>query len=408
MNIRQTLQNSVRSLFVNKGRCLQAILGMVIGIAGFVFAWTANNISLMDLQIQQDEYAPTLMQTWTYVSVDLPMKVMPSDMEQLAQDNREIISGISPYVEFDLPGGVRYGERTKDDARVYGVNSSYLDMVPVLRLHEGRFLEYMDISRERNVCVIGHSIANDLMEGNALGQTLKIWGENYTVIGVFADVQNDIIPIRNNEVYIPYTNARKINGESISSYGNYNDKYFVCANGKENMYKTQVLIKEMLCERTRREENNGWILQVYSIGDTSEMVRGYILGDAIHWSFFSGIVLLVGGVGIMNVMLAGVQARTKEIGIRKAFGATNRNIQQQFALEAVITGLIGGLLGVLSGFFVVLFLILWTQSSFSYLYAAIWPVLVAVVITILIGWAFGTYPAKQAAKMEIVDAINSD
>ena len=150
------------------------------------------------------------------------------------------------------------------------------------------------------------------------------------------------------------------------------------------------------------------ILQVYSIGDTSEMVRGYILGDAIHWSFFSGIVLLVGGVGIMNVMLAGVQARTKEIGIRKAFGATNRNIQQQFALEAVITGLIGGLLGVLSGFFVVLFLILWTQSSFSYLYAAIWPVLVAVVITILIGWAFGTYPAKQAAKMEIVDAINSD
>ena len=110
MNIRQTLQNSVRSLFVNKGRCLQAILGMVIGIAGFVFAWTANNISLMDLQIQQDEYAPTLMQTWTYVSVDLPMKVMPSDMEQLAQDNPEIISGISPYVEFDLPGGVRYGE----------------------------------------------------------------------------------------------------------------------------------------------------------------------------------------------------------------------------------------------------------------------------------------------------------
>ena len=80
--------------------------------------------------------------------------------------------------------------------------------------------------------------------------------------------------------------SRKINGESISSYGNYNDKYFVCANGKENMYKTQVLIKEMLCERTRREENNGWILQVYSIGDTSEMVRGYILGDAIHWSFF--------------------------------------------------------------------------------------------------------------------------
>ena len=110
----------------------------------------------------------------------------------------------------------------------------------------------------------------------------------------------------------------------------------------------------------------------------------------------------------MNVMLASVQARTNEIGIRKAFGATNRDIKRQFTLESVITGLVGGFLGVTIGFTVIFGICVYGNIPLSYLSGTGWSVLLAVVASVGVGLVFGTYPAKQAAKLEPVVAINSD
>ena len=108
----------------------------------------------------------------------------------------------------------------------------------------------------------------------------------------------------------------------------------------------------------------------------------------------------------MNVMLASVQARTKEIGIRKAFGATVGDIQSQFFVEAIITGLIGGLAGVAIGLASILYMFFSAESPLSYLYSIILPVLLAMGASMAVGVIFGTYPAKQAAKLEIVEALN--
>lgn len=408
MDIKQSLQNAVRNLAANKWRCLQAVLGMFIGIAGFILALSCCNVSLMFVQNEKEEYADSLLDMWVSTDVDYPVRITPEDMEQVAADNPEVISAISPYSEFDLPGGVRYGDAAADEAQVYGVGDSYLKMRPVLHLQEGRFFADLDIDRERKVCVIGNSIANDLLGGDALGKEIKVWGENYTVVGVLAEVPKS--RTLNSEVYIPYTNARKMLGDRLDPYnaGIYEDKYYVYANGKDKMDEAQTLVLDMLKERTGRERRTVWWLTIISLGESSEMIKGFIIGDAVQQVFLAVIVLLIGGAGIMSVMLAGVQARTREIGVRKAFGATRRDIQRQFALEAVIIGLIGGGLGVIVGFGAFFLLILVMEVSFDYLIGAILPSLAAVAVSVLVGVLSGTYPARQAAKLEPVAAINCD
>jgi len=404
MDIRQALRTAVRNLFANKARFFHAVLGMVIGIAGFIMVLTAGNLQLKFLQYEEDEYAPSLLDMWVSVNVDFPVRITADDMLQLAVDNPEVISGISPYIEFELRGGIRYDEKTGDTAQLYGVGSNYLDMVPILHLQEGRFLDDMDISRERKVCVVESGIANDLLGGDALGQTLKIWGENYTVVGVLAEVPNS--RTRNDQVFIPYTNARKMVGDSINNNNNYEDRYFVCANGKENMYEAQNLVLEMLKERTGRERRTVWFLTVIAMGDTVETIRGYILGGIAQLLMFAFIVLLIGGAGVMNVMLASVQARTKEIGIRKTFGAANKDIHRQFMLEAVITSLVGGVIGIVAGVGGSVVFCMLAKVSLSFVGLSVLPILAALLITVGIGVFFGTYPANQAAKMEIVDCIS--
>ena len=406
MNMKQLFQYSIRNLCANKLRFFHSMLGMIVGVAALVLIAAIANMQSDYMKLQSNEYNPALLEMRLYTSVDLPMKITPNDMEQLAENNSDVISGISPYIEFEFSGGVRCGDITADNAQVYGVGSSYLDMIPALHLQEGRFFEYMDIARERKVCVIGSGIADDLFASDALGEEIKIWGDDYTVVGIFAEVPNSLT--RNTEVYIPYTNARKILGEEITPYNNYMYIYYMCASDKENMYDTQVLIKEMLQQKTGREENAGWILQCYAMGNIIESVRDFVVAGTIQFLLFSIIILIIGGVGIMNVMLASVQARTKEIGIRKAFGATNKDIQHQFTIEAVITSLIGGASGIVFGFVGTYIICSLSNLPLNFLSSSVLPILVAFMVSVLIGVLFGTYPAQQAAKLEPVAAINSD
>lgn len=405
MDIKQSLVTAIRNLCVNKLRFVHATLGMMIGIAGIIVVLIYGSTQMKVFDDMEDEYDPALLLMLVSTDLDLPVRITSDDMMQLAVDNPDVIKGISPWVVFDLAGGVRYGERSHDEAALYGVGPSYIDAVPLLHLQEGRFLNDMDITRERKVCVIESGIANNLLDGDALGKEIKIWGERYTVVGVLAEVPN--FPGLANEVFIPYTNAKKMVGDEFDYSGDsYEDRYFVCANGTENMYETQVLVKEMIRERTGRERGQGWWLTVSALmglfGSMSDMAWSWL----VQYLLYVGIVLLIGGVGVMNVMLASVQARTKEIGIRKAFGATNRDIKRQFTLESVITGLVGSFLGVVIGFAIIFGICVYNKIPLSYLSGTGWSVLLAVVVSVGVGVVFGTYPARQAAKLEIVEALN--
>lgn len=137
MDIKQSMITAIRNLFANNVRFFHAMLGMVIGIAGFIAVLSLGNMSLAFIKNENNEFAPGLIMMTVQTVLDLPGRITANDMEQLAKENPEVISAVSPYIESEFSGGVSYANQAEDKAKVYGVGSSYFEMVPVLQLQEG-------------------------------------------------------------------------------------------------------------------------------------------------------------------------------------------------------------------------------------------------------------------------------
>lgn len=422
MDIKQSFLMAVRNLCVNKMRFIQTMLAMTVGVAGVV-AVLALGFTLLNVnELFFDYYAPGVLSCFINQNSAYAKAVGPAEMEQLAADNPEVIETVTPLIGvWDLPLKLRNEDRVYNDAILYGVNEDFMATYNGSYIQSGRFLQSMDIKREQKVCVLGKDIADVLFDGDALDKELKIWGENYKVVGVLAD-----LPMANCELYIPYTNARKIYGEDIRSYDAnkfYSDHYFVVAKGAENMSEARRLLEDMLRRETSGETGSvygygtRWSLSTYGAGSVRGTMEGAIFFYFYSWFLGAGVVLLIGCVSIMNVMLASVSERTKEIGIRRTFGATNQDIKKQFTLESVATSLIGGALGVALGLGAVVIMAMagvvipvggGYQVNFadmSWLTLSL-PILVALTICVGVGVLSAAYPAQQAVKIEIVDAIN--
>lgn len=420
MDIKQSLQTAVRNLGANRARFLHAMLGMVIGVAGVVFVLGMSSLLLNFGDVEDDEYAPGLINAYIYNHVDSgAMSITAEDLESAVDAHPEVLLAVSPYVDFELNGGVRYEGNEPEYLQLLGVDEDYIDMILPMQLREGRFLEHMDMERSRKVCVVGSNIADELLDGDALGKTLKIWGENYTVVGVTKMVRK--IDSQNYGVYIPYPNAQSMVGKTLRSQNTYyQDHYLILATGEDTMYDAQLAVEEMCRQVTGYDKNRSvWQFYAYTFSGTTREMNGIIYGMVFQYLLLAAIVLFIGGVGIMNVMLASVESRTKEIGIRKAFGATDKDIARQFTTEAIITSLLGGVLGIVFGLIAVALV---SQSmgslylgqgvsyptNISFMGVPVVPVLAALGVSVLIGVVFGRYPATQASKMEPAAAINSD
>lgn len=421
MDVKQIFQTSIKNLCANKARFLHAMLGMVIGVAGVVFILTMSNMLFNFGDVEDEEYVTGLINAYIYNHVDnAATSITAEDLERAVDANPEVLKAISPYVTFELSGGVRYEGNEPKYQLLLGVDEDYIDMIVPMQLKEGRFLEHIDMERSRKVCVIGSSIADELLGGEALGKTLKIWGENYTVVGVTSRVMRGM-ESEDYGVYIPYPNAQRMVGKTLRNQNTYyQDHYFIQATSEDTMYDAQLAIEEMCRQVTGYDKGYSvWSFAAYTFSGTAHQMNGIIYGMAFEYMVLAAIVLFIGGVGIMNVMLASVQARTKEIGIRKAFGATNQDIQRQFTMESIITSLIGGAFGIVVGLLATVLVSKAMGSLYlgggvsyptdiAYMSIPIVSILAAFGVSVLIGIVFGRYPANQAAKMEPVVAINSD
>ncbi len=416
MNVEQIFRTAVRNLLVNKMRSVQVMLSMVVAVAAVIVV--CNTCRLMVQQVESSWTPESLSNTNMYIDsrVDLNKRPTIDDLQKIADANPDIILGVSPYVtDHTMTGNVRYGDKYYKEAYFIGVNEQYADM-HLMNVADGRFIQYMDCRSEQNVCVLSGKTADELIGENAVGKTLSIWGFNYTVIGVLDDETEGLI-------YLPYTCADKIVGDRIQT-GYQGDKYYVNrfevkANGIDNISNVRQLVQEAMDKLLGSDKGN-WSLNFTSYQFVKEEIIGYAVSQTYNYLLMALFVSLVGGVGIMNVMIASVQERTKEIGLRKAFGATENDIKRQFRLEAVITSLLGGLLGVAFGV-ILSFSVPWLVSdmtvgntgmtySTAWLDIGIsaWPILLGLGLALLVGVVFGTYPAQQAAKMEPVAAINAD
>lgn len=430
MDIGQALRMAVRNLGANKTRCMQALLGMIIGVAAAVVILCIGSGIFQQIQACIRQYDDNLIYMSTFTHHKTGKYYPTADIEQVLADNPGLCGAFSPVVDDTflsrtsvadkLDYKVKYGNTVYDDLAVCGVSEDFLQTVTALHLQEGRFLEPMDIEREQNVCVLGSTAVEEIFGGEALGQTVKINGYNYTVVGQLAEAPQTADADWNGLVYVPYSILeRQIQAAWIDAGGGqfFPAQYYLNATGEENVAALSKALSDGL-EAIYGEDRilvGAMSMKSVGEGDVGALMQMLVLP-------FVGAVLimLVGGVGIMNVMLASVKERTKEIGIRKACGATNREIARQFRLEAVITSLGGGLLGIAAGLPLSL-LAMRLIGGITLMYSGetypldgfapsqvFIPILAALVFSVGVGVIFGSAPAAEAAKMQPVEAINSD
>ncbi len=271
-----------------------------------------------------------------------------------------------------------------------------------LNMQEGRFFTQQEEQRRANVVVLGHDTAEQLFgHDSALGKEVDIEGDIFTVVGVFAkqkQVFGGGTNPNDNAAHFPLFTFRKIHPEILDYW--ISVKY----DDAKNKVAVEDGIREMLRRRRKVHADQQDNFAIFTSDSLLELWNSLTGGLFIFLVGVSSVGLMVGGVGVMNIMLVSVTERTREIGIRKALGATRRTIMLQFTLEAISLCAFGGVIGILIGALLTLLLKLILGSVLPAQMSAIWAI-VAFTVSCVIGLVFGIYPAWKASTLDPIDAL---
>ena len=291
--------------------------------------------------------------------------------------------------------------RTSTNIRLEGTVPDYT-RTGVWHVGEGRFFTQTENDLNKKVCVIGYRVAQDFFPNkSALDETLKIGGLPYRVVGIMEHRESLLLNGEgsdniNNSVFIPFTEAKRLKPDA-------EDVYVIAVAKPGQMEEANDQITDLL--RVRRkvaadQPNNFGMATVASVGD---QFRAISIGVAIIMIVLSSIGLVVGGIGVMNIMLVSVTERTREIGIRKAMGARRRDILWQFLVEAMTLTGVGGLIGLALGWLTALLISFLVLS-----YVPIWAPASGLIASIGIGLIFGLWPAMKAARLSPIEALRHE
>ena len=305
-----------------------------------------------------------------------------------------------------MSGTVKVG--TDDDSysntSVKGVSEVYLNMGGYT-IAQGRPLNYVDMDANKKVCMVGDYISRVGYGGNAIGQSIKIGREWYTIVGVLeAKIDDPSNQEGSNDdcIFVPYTTAMRVSGISTAS------SYAVLVSDEENISKGKAIIENGLQELLHSD--SGYM--VISLSEMLDMMTSMVNMVVTVLTAIAAISLLVGGIGIMNIMMVSVTERTREIGIRKALGAKERTILSLFVVEAGTTSALGGIIGIGLGYIVSalatkVLAVIMTDMPITVTPTA-GSIAVAFGISVGIGVLFGYLPAKRAARLNPIEALRYD
>jgi putative ABC transport system permease protein len=409
---REAVHLALDTLRKNKLRSGLTILGISIGIATVILISSAIN----GLNSNIDHFVSTLGTNDLWIFQFEPFGHRPTTEElnrkKLTYDDGDAMRALPHVVAVDPEltyqnfqtglgsVGMKAGTHKIQNTILNGGTTAVTQVVDV-RLMEGRLWTEAEQEHHDNVVILGHDAAEDLFpDGSPLGKDVECEGDVFTVIGVL-DVQPKPFGsgrnTQDNSAYFPLGTFHKIHPEITD--------YWIVVRYDDPRNKALVTeeIRELLRVRRKLRADQDDNFAIFSPESLTRLWNQLTGGLFLFMVAVSSVGLIVGGVGVMNIMLVSVTERTREIGVRKAIGATKKNILLQFTLEAVTLCMVGGLIGILGGALLTLIL----HYAVSFLHAALsftW-VIIAFVVACIIGLVFGIYPAWKAANLDPIEAL---
>ena len=388
--MQQSVKMAWKSISSNKMRSFLTMLGIIIGVLALVVLVSLVSGATSSVNNQISSMGANLIQVSVMDDKDKPVKL--SDLEDLAEE--EEIRETAPVAQINSTASSTYVEET---AVVYGTTGAYSDIMQQ-ELYSGRFLKNTDVDNHTNVAVINAGLATEVLgRMDVVGETIKLDGVSYMVVGVLQADDSDTSTTQTYEAYIPYTSLVRLT-DSVSMEIT---SFYVSAVSEESMDPAEEVVTEMLMERFDQDEDAFTVINQSTIMEAMESVNSIL---SLLLGGIADISLLVGGIGIMNIMLVSVTERTREIGIRKAIGAGRGVIMLQFLIEALMISLMGCAIGILLSWITLQVISVIGKDSMTFALSpgVVW---IAVVFSILIGVVFGIYPANKAAKKKPIDAL---
>ena len=393
MRLAEAWRVAITALRANRLRSLLTMLGVVIGVAAVVVLVAIGSGAKQEVEEQVNGLGANLV---IVVPGRLDFGAAPTKSRLELSDAARIERATGQQVAVSLSSGetVRFGSR-EAFATVNGTNPAVPEVF-VRPLARGEYLRESDVDTRRRVAVIGSGLVGQLFDGaDPLGRTISVGGVRFRVIGVFESVGGSFGGNRDNEVHVPVTAAQRLFGD------NRVDAFALKAPTTDTIDEVSDQALAVLADRYPDEEFSA-VTQDQILGTI-----GRILGLLTTvLAAIAAISLLVGGVGVSNIMLVSVRERTREIGLRKAVGARQRDITLQFLLEAVLLTTIGGVIGIALGVGGSLGL----SAAIEQLPAVItwWSPALAFGVSAAVGIFFGVVPARRAGRLDPVAALRTE
>ncbi len=411
VNLQQILLIVKRALLSNKTRSFLTILGIVIGVASVIIIMSlgagaqslilnqleglGNSEIIAVLPGKSDDSGPPAAAFGVLITT-----LNMADLEALENKNNvSFAQEVAGFYELDISAT---WQQNLVNTKLIGVTSNYLELEGG-DIAAGRFFSPQEEISLSKVAVLGSTVASELFgDINPIGKRLKIKNQTLEVIGVLNKRGQIAFQNYDDQIIAPLSFVQKqvANVSHLSSIR-------IRVDSLDNIEQSLEEIELTLRERRNIIDPEDDDFSVRSFQDAIDLVTTVTNALRYFLAAMAALSLLVGGIGIMNIMLVSITERTKEIGLRKAIGATNWQIMRQFLLEAIFLTLIGGLIGLVSGIFIS-FLVYITLSALgiSWVFSISWlAIFLAIFISILIGLVFGFFPAKKASQLSPIEAL---
>ena len=386
---------ALRSIGANKMRAALTMLGIIIGVMALVVLVSLVNGATSSVTDAVSGLGTSMLTV--SVSDD---KGNPIDLDTAnGFMNEEGIGLVAPYISSSVTAK---GDEDSGDVTVYGVTPAFYD-VQGMQLAMGRFLKTSDVENQTYVCVINETAATELIGYvDCVDQAISLNGVVYTIVGVLSNNEDSLTSMISSgslAVYLPYSSLLRLS-DSLSGEVT---SFYVSAPASGNMETVENAMTELLMERFEDDDEAFSVSSQSILEDTMSSITSVL---TILLGGIAAISLVVGGIGIMNIMLVTVTERTREIGIRKAIGASRGTILSQFLMEAVVLCMLGCCLGIFLSWAILQTVSTVVASLDMRFTLDGGVVLIAVVFCFIIGVVFGLYPANKAAKMKPIDALH--